>query len=112
MNAETMVVEGQEVRAPKLWTADEIRANMLKSDQWLYRGLKAIYARQTQAEQSVEGTLENNGVGFNGVDGHILSSFAKQAAYRGFLTPKQLAVARKAMPKYASQLAKIANRKI
>lgn len=109
MNAEMVVAE---VVAPKLWTAEESRANILKSDQWLYRGLQAIYARQTQAEQAVEGTIENNGIGFNGIDGNILSSFAKQAAYRGFLTPKQLVVARKAMPKYAGQLAKIANRAI
>ena len=94
------------------WTKEEIKERMRVSDQWLIRGLLAIYKYQTEAEQSDDATLEDNGVGFNGVDAFILSQFARQFQTRGFLSPKQILVARKKMLKYAGQLATIANGKI
>ena len=39
-------------------------------------------------------------------------TFAEFESKRGFLSPKQLEVARKKMPKYAKQLADIANGKL
>jgi hypothetical protein len=92
-------------------TKEFIVEKLIASDRWLYRGLLAIFDYQTQDEQASESTNKNNGVGFNGVDAPILSSFSKQLKARGFLTPKQLAVARKAMVKYAGQLLGIAKLK-
>jgi hypothetical protein len=102
----------------KVWTKNEIRENLLTSDAWLIRGLIAIFQYQTASEQVSDNTTENNGVGFNGVDSFILSKFAKfcldikNNGRKPFLTPKQKAIALKKMPKYAGQLAKIANGKI
>jgi hypothetical protein len=97
--------------APKVWTKEEIKANLVASDKWLMRGLISIYNYQTAQEQSAQQTVEENGIGFNGCDGTFLSSLAEQAKTRGTLSPKQTVMARKAMLKYASQLAKVANRK-
>lgn len=89
-----------------------IRAKLLSDDRWLFRGILAIYGRQTDEEQTHGQTVEDNGVGFNGVDAEILTSFALQLKERGSLSPRQVEIARKKMPKYAGQLAKIATGKV
>lgn len=94
------------------WTKEAIKTNMQASDKWLFRGLLAIYSNQTHEEQVGGFTAEDNGIGFNGVDAEILTSFALQLNSRGFLTPRQIEMARKKMLKYAGQLAKIANGKV
>ena len=92
-------------------TKDSIKEKLLTNDAWLWRGIRAIYSFQTDAEKSSGATVEDNGVGFNGVDAEILTSFAHQLAIRGFLTPKQNVIARKKMTKYAGQLYRIAESK-
>lgn len=96
----------------KLWRKEEIRYNMELHNAWLYRGLLAIYDRQTEDEKASDLTKHENMVGFNGVDSVILSSYAKSLKEWGRLTPKQIAICRKKMLKYAGQLAKIANKEI
>lgn len=93
----------------KVWTKEEIADHMKNEDTWLYRGILAIYNKQTHNEQLSGETHELNGVGFNGADATIMSSFAEFLKNTGFLTPKQQVIARKKMMKYAGQLAKIAN---
>ena len=93
----------------KIWTKDEIKDHMEHEDEWLYRGILAIYNRQTDNEQFSGETHESNGIGFNGADAPIMSGFAEFLKKTGFLTPKQRFVARKKMMKYANQLANIAN---
>lgn len=92
-------------------TKDFIVEKMNTNVNWLYRGILAIYEYQTREEQQAEETKFNNGVGFNGVDGHIMSSFAKQLGWRKYLTEKQIFRARKIMKKYAGQLLRIAESK-
>ena len=100
------------IPAPKkVWTKQEIADKIQFSNVWLTKGLLAIYAHQTTDEKSCESTHWANGVGFNGADAEILSSFSKQLLERGFLTPKQVALARKKMMKYVGQLVRIANNK-
>jgi len=99
-------------KAAKVWTKEEIRAKLETDNQWLFRAVRAIFDRQTAAEQVSETTSEDNGIGFNGADAEILSSYAKFLTKAGFLTPKQLPIARRKMLKYSGQLAKIANGKI
>jgi hypothetical protein len=91
-----------------------------RSDDFVVRALKAVYARQTADERGAEITVHQNGRGFTGFDAHILSSFAKQvekweaAAERQFpspLSPKQMATARKMMGKYWAQLIEVADEK-
>ena len=109
------------------WTKESIKAKMSQTnhegDMWVVRGMLAILQFQT-AEEKVNGvTVEDNGVGFNGVDAELLTSFADQASrvlverpndplrYTRSLSPKQMEIARKKMLKYAGQLARIANSK-
>lgn len=98
--------------------AEMIRDNMQADNQWLFRGILAIYARQTHDEQASETTKYHNKRGFGALDADILSSFAKQIQtwmgtpvqarrYQCPLSPKQLQIARKNMAKYAGQLARI-----
>lgn len=93
------------------YNKDDIRAKLETNDKWLVRGLLAIYDNQTTEEQIVEGVVVDNGIGFNGVDGEILTKMAKWYKSKGFLSPKQIALVRRKMLKYAGQLAKIANEK-
>ena len=90
--------------------------------QWPVRAMLAIYEKQTATEQETATTKESNGIGFNGLDAEILSSFSKQVQrwegtpepLRRFPVPlseKQLNLARKKMAKYAGQLARIARAK-
>ncbi len=93
----------------KKWNKLTIRAMLETNNVWVVRGLMAIYKYQTESEKAEGVTREDNGVGFNGVDSEILTSFAQQWQARNFLSPKQLEIARKKMLKYSGQLAKIAN---
>ena len=88
-----------------------VRAKVATDINWALKGLQAIYKYQTAAEQSMQDTSESNGVGFNGVDGHLLSSFAEQVLGGRTLTVKQVAILYKKMPKYARQLVVIASNK-
>lgn len=96
----------------KTWTKEEIKELLEKNDEMVKRSVLKLYERQTELEQSSEETKEDNGVGFNGADAPILSSFAKFIIKTGFLTSKQTAIARKKLAKYSNQLTKIANGKI
>ena len=75
---------------------------------WALRGLVRIYGFQTDAEQRVGNTVEHNGVGFSGVDGDILSSFAEQVQKGRQMSVKQMAIIFKRMPRYSNQLVKFA----
>lgn len=86
----------------------QIQALIDTNDKAVLRALAAIYASQTRAEQSIGGTHDANGVGFSGVDGEILSSFATFAARFGRLSDKQMVLARKKLRKYWNQLRVIA----
>lgn len=93
----------------RIWTENEIRQLVQENDTVLYRALKRLYAEQTADEQSSKETTERNGVGFNGVDGHFLSSCSEFLIKRGFLSDKQKVIVRKKMIKYTKQLTKLAN---
>lgn len=88
----------------KIWTKADIQKMLETRDVAVTKALILIYSKQTSAEQSTEATVENNGVGFTGVDGEILSSFAKFYMRAGFLTAKQMAMARTKLKKYWRQI--------
>lgn len=75
---------------------------------WAIKGLMRIYADQTAEEQNAGHTHDHNGVGFTGVDGEILSSFAEQINKGRVMSIKQMNLIHKKMPKYASQLEAVA----
>lgn len=66
--------------------------------------LLMIYERQTDEEQITEQTIEENGEGFTGADAEILTSFSRQYLERGFLSPKQMTIARDKVKKYWCQV--------
>jgi hypothetical protein len=94
----------------KIYEPKEIRELVGSNQAWAERALQALYAKQTTDERNSHQTIEKNHVGFNGVDAEILTSFAEQLATgrRQHLSPKQLAIAYKKLPKYAKQLHQIA----
>lgn len=102
----------------KVWTQVEILGLLVDEstlgDKAVCRAVLAIYSRQTEHERQVGSTVEHNGIGFNGADSSILSSFAEQIKRRSKrpgcpLSPKQMFIARTRIQKYTRQLAEIAN---
>ena len=93
----------------KTWTKEEIKELLEKNDEMVKRSVLKLYEKQTDYEKATQSTQEYNGVGFNGTDSTILSSFAEFIKKTGFLTTKQTTIARKKLMKYSNQLAKIAN---
>lgn len=95
-----------------MWTVDKMKDILNRYDDQVAKAVVKIYEKQTYDEQVSQETKENNGVGFNGVDAPIMSSFARFYLERGYLSPKQLSIARKKIMKYAGQLCKIANQEV
>jgi len=71
---------------------------------WAQRAIVKLWERQTADEQATQNTRNVNGMGFNGTDAFILSSFAEQINKGRTLSPKQLAIAFKKLPKYSRQI--------
>ena len=84
-----------------------LKEQLATRDNQAVKGLLTIYEYQTTEEQCEGHTKEYNGVGFSGFDSDILSSFAEQYKTKGFLSPKQMNVVKKHLPKYARQLIEI-----
>lgn len=69
-------------KAQVLVTRDSLRTLLQNSNRVFVgrvigKALVAIYARQTQAEQAYDATVEDNGIGFAGADAHGGSLTAK-----------------------------------
>ena len=88
----------------------KIQALIDSNDKAVPRAILAVYQYQTMCEQSSGHTVEANGVGFSGVDGELLSSFAQQLQRGRTLSEKQMTYARKKIRKYWNQLRFIAER--
>jgi hypothetical protein len=68
------------------------------------KALVLLYRRQTAGEQMQHETVEDNGVGFNGIDAPFCSSLAEWVLKGRHLSEKQLAFGRKKVRKYVGQL--------
>lgn len=89
-----------------------LKEKLASNPNWAKKGCQRIYEYQTAAEQTIGETRDDNGVGFSGADGYILSSFAEQLNAGTFAgSPKQMAILFRKMPKYAKQLDAIAQEK-
>ena len=84
---------------------DYIKNQLATNQAWAIRALVKVYTLQTLDEQASDRTSHNNGIGFSGVDANILSSFAKQVNAGRNLSPKQMAIVFKKMPRYHKQVA-------
>lgn len=92
-----------------------IISKIMQDDTALEEALLTIYHRQTADEKRAGTTTHQNGVGFNGCDANQASYCAKWLLDRSgkrdphrHLTGKFLVWAKKTMPKYAGQLATMA----
>lgn len=83
---------------------EAIKKSIMTNDRAVVHALEIIFSRQTYEEVRKEEALLHNNVGFSGRDAEILTSFALQWRSRGFLSPKQMAIARNKMSHYTAQL--------
>ena len=95
-----------------VWTQERIRELLELSDKMVVRSIVQIFNRQTEDEKRTDNTSHSNGIGFNGVDAPLLSSFAKQILKGYTLSSKQMTYARKKIMKYSKQLTRIANKEL
>lgn len=87
-----------------------VKLKLKTNTTWAVNGMLKIFdTNQTEYERQVRTTREDNGIGFNGVDGNILSSFSQQIKNGRVLSEKQLKVVMKAMPKYHKQLIELSD---
>jgi hypothetical protein len=82
-----------------------VRAKLSTDPKWATKAVVRIFQEnQTADERTSERTIHHNGIGFSGTDSEILSSFATQYIRRGSLSPKQMAIVHKLVPKYWKQV--------
>lgn len=93
------------------WNKQLIQQLIVQNDRAVVRALLVLYDAQTPAEQADSKTVEHNGAGFTGADAEVLTSLVSFYTRAGFLTPKQVALARSRVPKYWRQLLAAAERK-
>ena len=86
-----------------------VKTQLASNPSWAKRALIKIYEFQTAEEQNSQRTKDYNGIGFTGVDGGILSSFAQQFLTKGYLSPKQMELVFRKMPKYWKQVIMISD---
>jgi len=97
------------VEIMKKWNKENITTLLQTNDTMVTKSLLELFKKQTTDEQRTESTNHTNHQGFTSSDAKRMTSMAKWALKTGFLTPKQTAVVRRCIMKYAGQLAKIAN---
>lgn len=91
------------------WTREDVKALIEKSDRAVERGLCAIYARQTEDEQSSDVARHRNGCGFNGRDAGFGSTLARQILAGKPLRGRAVEIARRMCMTYLGQLVEVAN---
>jgi IS30 family transposase len=85
--------------------SDIVRGKLKTNVSWAVRAMIRIYSEnQTSDEQTSQMTVEDNGIGFNGVDGQILSSFSQQVISGRNLSQKQIDIVMKKMYRYTRQV--------
>lgn len=90
------------------WTKESILRLIATSDDAVAAAITALHERQTEAEKNTGDAVERNGRGFNKRDADFLSSIAiRLPRYDNHMTPRQLEVARRKLPKYWRQLLEI-----
>ena len=81
-----------------------LRSQLASNSAWAVKALTLVYSYQTADEQEDKKTSLKNGAGFNGLDAEILSSFSEQVLKGRKLSPKQLAIVHRKIPRYARQV--------
>ena len=81
-----------------------LKNQIARNNNQAIKALLTIYRNQTYEEQTVQETIEDNGIGFNGTDAEFCSSLAENYLRFHRLSDKQYNSLRKVMQKYAGQL--------
>ena len=82
-----------------------VKSKLSTDATWAVKAMVRIFNENQMAdEKQSEHTIHNNGIGFNGIDSTILSSFAQQVIRGRSLSTKQMAIVFKKMPRYARQV--------
>lgn len=81
-----------------------LKSQIARDNNQAVKALLTIYRNQTYEEQTVQETIEDNGIGFNGTDAEFCSSLAENYLRFHRLSDKQYNSLRKVMQKYAGQL--------
>jgi hypothetical protein len=89
----------------KMKVAEYIKNQLATNPAWAVKALVKVYTLQTMDEQITGQTSNLNGIGFNGIDSKILSSFAEQVNKGRNLSEKQMKIIYKKMPRYHKQIA-------
>lgn len=112
---QTNLSESQEkiniiLKTEKVWTKEEILANIETKENWACNALMAVFKNQTSDEQTGHYTKHTNSKGFTKFDAELLTSFAHQYSSKNWLSRKQLKIVRRRIPKYWRQLLAFANK--
>lgn len=81
-----------------------LKSQIARNNNQAVKALLTVYRNQTYEEQTVQETIEDNGIGFNGTDAEFCSSLAENYLRFHRLSDKQYSSLRKVMQKYARQL--------
>ena len=84
-----------------------LKTTLAKNKKAAVQALLTINRLQTDSEKSLGVALKSNGVGFTGYDAPILSSMALHLSRHGNLSPKQMDVVHRLIPRYAAQLLRL-----
>ena len=88
------------------FTKEQIREKLASDRSWIERALIVLLSLQTQEEQNVETTIEDNKIGFNGYDAKYLTYCAKWVSKNGnHLNDSNLKKCGERLPKYWKQIA-------
>ena len=93
-------------KAIKAFIKDKLATNRA----WALKALTTVHSYQTESEQLNNTTFNQNGEGFTGADAFILTQFTDQYNNKGYLSPKQMAIVYRKMPKYWKQILNSSNR--
>ena len=91
------------------WTEDEIVSLINTNNQMVCISLVQMYNQQTDDEKLYKETSHDNGIGFSACDSRILSSFAEFYLKNGYLSSKQISIARPKLVRYRKQILRLAN---
>jgi hypothetical protein len=97
-------------KVTKVQIKEFVKRKLSTDKVWAQHALLKIFEFQTIEEQKSKDTIMNNGVGFTGTDGRILSSLALQLQKKRYLSDKQMTLVFKKMPKYWIQVVKISDK--
>lgn len=86
-----------------------LRTILASNKKWAIQALIRMYQQQTQEEQTTGETIEANGVGFSGHDSTIMSNIANQVIKYHSISPKQMDIVFRIIPKYSKQILKMSN---